>query len=494
MKNLTIMASMLLIALVGLVGCASQPKMTQAQVMDQYAHVNRLDGELQEVRSSGAELLAPEGYSKAQAQLERAVEQARNNNGEAAQQTALDGLEVVDQIKQDVASSRDILGEVLQKREDALEAGAPKLRKDEMARLDENLKQTAMLIEQGDTERAKQRRPKLLSGYSQAELAALKEGTVDVAKAAISEARKQDADDYAPQTLAQAEKEMKLAMEILDADRRDTERADRHAKNARWLAEKASAITEIIKDFERRDYSDEEIVLWYQRQLKTVSDPLNQELPLNQENDKVVSSLESAVSAVIGERNMARNQLAQAEQERNSMAQAHAQEVQELKAEYEAQLAMTAHERNALSQMERAEEEKFEKVQNLFDEGEATVYRRKNNVIISAHGFDFPTGQSEIQTDNFPLMNKIIQAIKTFPNAKVEVSGHTDSSGGEAINQALSQSRAEKVSKFLTEVGEVSQSKIKARGFGENKPVASNETQAGRAENRRVEIAIINEE
>ncbi|MDZ4261570.1 MAG: OmpA family protein, partial [Pseudomonadota bacterium] len=123
---------------------------------------------------------------------------------------------------------------------------------------------------------------------------------------------------------------------------------------------------------------------------------------------------------------------------------------------------------------------------------EATVYRQLQNVLISAHGFSFPSGQSEIQADNFPLMNKIVDAIKTFPNARIEVGGHTDSSGSDAANQKLSEARAAKVAKFLKEVGGIAADRVSSRGFGEAKPVASNETGEGRAENRRVEIKIVN--
>jgi outer membrane protein OmpA-like peptidoglycan-associated protein len=73
------------------------------------------------------------------------------------------------------------------------------------------------------------------------------------------------------------------------------------------------------------------------------------------------------------------------------------------------------------------------------------------------------------------------------------VTGHTDSTGADNINQSISEARAEKVGKFLTEVGEIASSRITTSGYGESRPVASNETAAGRAENRRVEIKIINE-
>jgi outer membrane protein OmpA-like peptidoglycan-associated protein len=129
----------------------------------------------------------------------------------------------------------------------------------------------------------------------------------------------------------------------------------------------------------------------------------------------------------------------------------------------------------------------------MFTADEANVYLQRQNVLISAHGFQFPTGVSEIQTDNFPLMNKIIRAIKLFPEASIEISGHTDSTGSDNINRSISQARAEKVGKFLTDVGEIDSKRITANGYGESRPLATNKTAEGRAENRRVEITIINQ-
>ena len=90
-------------------------------------------------------------------------------------------------------------------------------------------------------------------------------------------------------------------------------------------------------------------------------------------------------------------------------------------------------------------------------------------------------------------MNKIIRAIEIFPKARIEVTGHTDDTGSDNINQSISEARAKNVGKFLVEVGDINQDRITTAGYGESRPVASNGTAAGRAENRRVDINIINE-
>ena len=147
--------------------------------------------------------------------------------------------------------------------------------------LDQDLKATSALIEEGKFEQAKKRRPKLLEGYTQLELIALKQGTANLARSSIAEAKKQGAEKYAPKTLARAEESLALAVTILDNDRTQTEKADQQSRKARWLAEQSAAITETVKDFDRRDYSLEDIVLWHQQQLSLVNQPLGGELAFN---------------------------------------------------------------------------------------------------------------------------------------------------------------------------------------------------------------------
>ena len=90
-------------------------------------------------------------------------------------------------------------------------------------------------------------------------------------------------------------------------------------------------------------------------------------------------------------------------------------------------------------------------------------------------------------------MNKIVKAINEFKSAKIVVSGHTDSTGSEDANKVLSENRAKNVAKFFVEVGGIDAKRIRASGFGQEKPVASNVTAEGRAQNRRVEILLVND-
>lgn len=459
------------LALAVMAGCASQPKLTSDQIMSQYPEVASLNSALQQARVKDSELLAPGSYASARTLLESALDAAESGRSNEAEKNASAGLKVMTKLNSDTETSRDILSEVLVARERAYEAGVATLAKEKVVALDDDLKQTSIMVEKGNTEKAKQMRPRLIAEYQQLELASLKQGTVNLAKSAIASAKEQGAEKFAPITLARAEEQMALAVTILDADRSQTDKAEVSAKKAKWYAEQAASISETVKDFDRRNYTMEDIVLWEQQQLALVNEPLGAEIPFNQSSDKATLSLQTAVSNLV-------NASAQLKASGEKVGQ---------------QLALTEKERQAAMQKEREDQQKFDRVQAMFNAGEANVYRQRQNVLISAHGFQFPSGQSEIQAANFPMMNKIIRAIKIFPNARIEVNGHTDSLGDETINQGLSNSRAEKVAKFLVEVGEIPQNRITSRGFGESRPVATNETKEGRAENRRVEIKIVNE-
>ncbi len=465
MKITKIMFRLKLLAVVIVLGgCASsQPKLTQEQILDQYPKVAELNSAVKNSKSKGAELFAPESYITAKDSLEAAMNAAHNNKQEKANEEAAEGLAVIDKLNRDTQESQHILNEVQEARERAISAGVITLQVDKLTRMDKKLKQASTLIEEGKIEDAKRLRPKLIDGYKQLELATLKMGTAELARSAIADAKKNGAKDYAPKTFAEAEEKLVLATTILESDRTQTDKANAQAENAKWLAEKSSSITETVKDFNRRDYTKEDIVLWYQQQLNTVNEPIGVQLAFNKTNDEMVQKFKNTV-----------------------------QQLKATEVEYGEQLALTEIERSTMQKNERADKEKFEKVQAMFTAKEANVYRQLQNVLISAHGFQFPSGQSEIQTVNFPLMNKIIRAINIFPNSRIEVTGHTDSTGSDNINRLVSQSRAENVGKFLVEVGEISKSRIKTYGFGESRPVATNKTVQGRAENRRVEIKIIN--
>jgi outer membrane protein OmpA-like peptidoglycan-associated protein len=87
-------------------------------------------------------------------------------------------------------------------------------------------------------------------------------------------------------------------------------------------------------------------------------------------------------------------------------------------------------------------------------------------------------------------LNNLVGLMKATPALRIEVGGHTDNVGNDAANQLLSEQRANAVRDFLVKQG-IDASRVVAKGYGETKPVATNETDEGRAQNRRTEVTVL---
>lgn len=101
--------------------------------------------------------------------------------------------------------------------------------------------------------------------------------------------------------------------------------------------------------------------------------------------------------------------------------------------------------------------------------------------------FDFDS--ANLRADAERALNDVAQVIKGYPQRPVRVEGHTDAIASDAYNQSLSERRAASVVTWLTAHG-IERARLASAGFGESKPVATNDTAAGRQQNRRVEVVI----
>ncbi len=102
----------------------------------------------------------------------------------------------------------------------------------------------------------------------------------------------------------------------------------------------------------------------------------------------------------------------------------------------------------------------------------------------------FDTGKTTIKDQSAGVLNDIISILNEYTNAKFSVEGHTDSQGSEGLNQKLSEGRAGAVVDYLTSNG-IDASRLSSAGYGESKPISTNDTAAGRRANRRVEINLV---
>jgi outer membrane protein OmpA-like peptidoglycan-associated protein len=130
-------------------------------------------------------------------------------------------------------------------------------------------------------------------------------------------------------------------------------------------------------------------------------------------------------------------------------------------------------------ELEEIKEAKVEKINN----GEGLKVTFESGIL-------FETNSSTLNTSSQQALTKFAQSLQNNPETNLAISGHTDNTGNDAINQPLSERRAESVSNFLVGKG-VGRNRMTTVGNGSNQPVADNNTAEGRQQNRRVEVVIV---
>lgn len=149
----------------------------------------------------------------------------------------------------------------------------------------------------------------------------------------------------------------------------------------------------------------------------------------------------------------------------------------------------------------RAEAKEFIGIEKSLDLTDIKEYKEYKNDLLKLApievGVDVPLNniffeyaKAVLQPTSFPELDRIADTMKENPNLVIEIQGHTDNVGSDESNQKLSQDRAEAVRKYLLSK-KIQTARITSVGYGETKPIATNDTEEGRAQNRRVQLAIV---
>lgn len=120
---------------------------------------------------------------------------------------------------------------------------------------------------------------------------------------------------------------------------------------------------------------------------------------------------------------------------------------------------------------------------------DAVILKKDERIILN--NIYFKLGSAELEFESFETLNSVKRIFLDNPGIVIQIEGHTDSQGSDEYNLKLSQLRAESVSNYLTDSLGISRSQLTSVGFGESKPIASNKTSKGRAQNRRIEFRVI---
>jgi outer membrane protein OmpA-like peptidoglycan-associated protein len=433
------------------------------------------DAAFGEARQQRLHLLSPDNYAEAVERYREADEDFKAGGN-------------LERIRADLTEARALLDEaanvgrivgvrftdLLEAREDARGALAQELASDSWEDAARDFDDAMRYVERGDMKRAEREAARAESEYREAELIAIKRSLLGQARADLAEADEARADRYARATFQEARQLLLRAEQAIELDRYDATTASDLASRAAYEARHAIYISGVTRKIRSDDRAIEKLILDIEGGLDQIAQNIGTPVGFDVGLGQVLITLADSAAAQTSELRTARERLADSETQ---------------VAELESRLGVVSESREDLARRQQA----FRSVSQQFTSDEAQVIRDGDRLIIRLISLNFPSGDAVIQPRNFALLSKLQSVLEDFPGSRFIVEGHTDSRGTEENNQSLSDRRAVAVRQYLLSNMRGQRPAVEAIGYGETSPVANNETEAGRAQNRRIDIVIVPE-
>ena len=444
------------------------------------------DAALAAADAVNAKLYAPKSYERGMREYREAEDLLeRGRNIERVRSHAGDATNYLKTASESAQLAQTALAQAIKSRQDAANALAPELSAEIWSSAQRKFQQSIQLMERGDLKNAKRREIEAISLYRDAELVAIKDRYLSETRRLLADADRARVGRYAPITLDRAKQLLADAERELNENRYDTDLPRSLAKQANYEAKHAIYLSEVVRKVRDKDMSAEELVLFWEQSMRAIAGVADVVPDMQDGPDRLAAELVAYFEQQSNEL-----QALQQEKAENEVRIADMEE--EMRA-LDERLGGATEERAALVQRLEAQarvKQQFEQVEKMFSADEARVFREGDTVILRLIGLNFDSGAAQIRPDNFDLLAKVEKAIDVFPRSELIIEGHTDSHGGDDSNQKLSQERAESVQQYMINAMRIPTYRLIATGYGETQPVASNETQSGRAKNRRIDVVI----
>ena len=436
--------------------------------------------------AANAPLLAPKSYGlglKEYGDAEVALARGRNI------QTVRSNADLATRHFKTATTSAELaqvkLAQVLKSRQDAANARAPELSVEIWLQAQRKFSDAIRMLERGDLRATTRRELEATALYRDAELVAIKTQYLAETRTLLAEADRARVGRYAPLTLGKAKQLLADAERELNENRYDTDLPRNLAMRANYEAKHAKYLAVVVRRVRDRDLTPEQLVLEWEASMREIAGAADITPDMQDGPVRLAAELVAYIDKYRTEHQALEQEKSENEMRMTDMAE-------ELSA-LDQRLGGATAERAALVQRLEAQarvKQQFLKVEKMFRTSEARVFREGNNIILRLVGLTFDSGDAQIRRQSFDLLNKVEKAIDVFPRSELIIEGHTDSHGGDLSNQKLSQQRAESVQQYMINAMRIPTYRLIATGYGETRPVASNETQSGRARNRRIDIVI----
>jgi len=479
---LVLLALMLIVA-----GMLSTTQARQAQDEKVFQQIfGKTQEKFGQAKSAQADILAPEAFGRALKKYNEAREDFRRGRALADINKKLAEISVdLEAAVKSANLGKVALEKVLRAREDALKAEAEQNAAEKFALADKAFGEATRRLEGGDVNAAQKKGEEAEQLFREAELHAIKNSVIGSVRSQLVQARNARMDRLAPETYRKAEALLAEAEKILNTNRYAAGSAREKAEAAEYEVRHARHLAEQVQRVKVDETQWEKFLLSFEQKIASIAAALDFEPQFDQGLDKPVNDIREAVKSLRDDRRSLSDEV-------NKLETRMAELSKELNAIREAQAGLESQlEKEKRRQQEiQRREERIKAVETMFAPEEAVVTRENDRLRIRLIGLVFPSGKAVIMPEYFPLLTKLQRAIRELPDAFISVEGHTDSRGDDANNQRISTERALSVQQYLVANMNLPANRIQAIGFGENFPIASNDSEEGRARNRRIEVVL----
>lgn len=422
-------------------GCASRPEPAAiSKVAGPEAAITTQEHLLVEANRSHVAVLSPEAYENAVKEMRRATEQ--KDDKDIYQSLGISKAYLLEARAETNARSLE-LRDVVDARDEAIVAGADTASLDSA---DKDLKKfTADADDFKDMKTADKNR--ITAKYLKAELEAIKRGKLSEIKSTLDVAQAKGAQTLVPKTYRAAQLRYRAAEKAIETDRHSESHYGPAITAAAASANRALSLVDTAVITQNQTPEQRAMTMDARNRELREADARTAEVSEEVwQKDEVLASQSATLKAVAKER----NQLKHREQQDKAVSDAAAK----------------------------------------FDPSEAEVYRQGENLVIRLKQVNFGSGRSDLPAQSMPVLGKVKSVLQGLHPQAIMIEGHTDTVGSAAKNQTLSEKRAASVAKYFTSDAALSKNQFETAGFGFSKPLTSNKTREGRAQNRRVDIII----
>jgi outer membrane protein OmpA-like peptidoglycan-associated protein len=439
---------------------------------------------LESAKRASADILSPSNFDEALRYYEMAEDQYQKGKKlEDIRRNLKASLVYFNQALDASKLAEVTFTSVIKVRADAMDVEASQYASREWKKAEEKFREAAKKLEDGDVNDAKKKGAEAVTLYRQAELAAIKGNYLNETWSLLNKAERMDVGDRAPKTLQKAKELTQQAEKELNENRYDTDVARGLAQLAKYEAKHAIFLSNTIKKMKGNNLED--ILLAAEKPVQRIATSIDVMAKFDEGYDKPTNQIIEYITAY-------QDSVSKLSQENDDLSkQIKVQEarIQELEDKLG---GITVEQSDLKKRLEESAKirEGFASLEELFGRDEAILLRDGNDIRIRLIGLNFTPGQSIIKVEYYGLLSKVQKAIRTFPDCKVTIEGHTDSYGGDQLNQQLSTDRAAAVKQYLLANMGIEPYRIQAVGYGEDRPIANNETREGRAKNRRIDVVI----